>query len=76
MTQTVCACHPLCGSCSGGEPAAKRGAAAAAGGGRFQMGSSQQQPVELTREQQLADIEVCRLRECMQLYNKPVERRG
>jgi len=35
--------------CSGGE-APKRGA-----GGRFQMGSSQQ---ELTREQQLADIEV------------------
>lgn len=43
--------------CSGGDPAPKRGAAAA-GGSRFQMGSTQQ-PQELTREQQLADIEVC-----------------
>lgn len=50
----VCICVCVC---SGGEPAAKRGPAAS--GPRFHMGStSTPQPQELTREQQLADIEV------------------
>jgi hypothetical protein len=54
VNQAVCGVS-LC--CSGGEPVKRGGAGAAAAGGRFQMGSSQQ-PQELTREQQLADIEV------------------
>jgi hypothetical protein len=64
---STCLPHAACvrarvsAACSGGEQRQRRGAAgaaAAAAGGRFQMGSSQQ-PQTLTREQQLADIEVC-----------------
>ena len=53
-----CACAfgagGVCAEHSGGDAGPRR-----VGAGRFQMGSSSQQAEELTREQQLADIEVC-----------------